>query len=54
MCRKFVLESGNILARFQVLTATSMKVAILWDVVPCSLVDIDGRFRGAYCQMMYT
>jgi hypothetical protein len=20
-----------------------------WDVAPCSLVDIDERFRGAYC-----
>jgi hypothetical protein len=24
---------------FRVLTATSMKVAVFWDVVPCSLVD---------------
>jgi hypothetical protein len=21
---------------------------VVWDVVPCSLVDIDRRFRGAY------
>jgi hypothetical protein len=32
---------------FQVLTAESMK--IIWDVAPCSLVEVDWRFRGAYC-----
>jgi hypothetical protein len=25
-----------------------MKMAVFWDVAPCSLVDIDQRFRGAY------
>jgi hypothetical protein len=34
--------------RFQVLTATSMNMAVFWDVVPSSLVDIDRCFRGAY------
>jgi hypothetical protein len=24
-------------------------MAVFWDVVPCSLVDIDLRFRGVYC-----
>jgi hypothetical protein len=23
--------------------------AVVWDVAPCDLVDIDQRFRGAYC-----
>jgi hypothetical protein len=27
--------------RFEVLTVTSTKMAVYWDVVPCSLVDID-------------
>jgi hypothetical protein len=35
--------------RFQVLTAMSMKMAVFWDVAPCSLVDIVRRFRGTYC-----
>jgi hypothetical protein len=35
--------------RFQVLMATSMKTAVFWVVAPCSLVDIDQSFRGAYC-----
>jgi hypothetical protein len=26
-----------------------MKMAVLWDVAPCSLVETDRRFRGAYC-----
>jgi len=26
-----------------------MKIAIFWNVTPCSLVEIDGRFRSAYC-----
>jgi hypothetical protein len=33
---------------FQVLKAESMKMNIFWDV-PCSLVEIDRRFRDAYC-----
>jgi hypothetical protein len=33
---------------FLVLTAASMKMAVFWDVAPCSLVEIDRRFRGAY------
>jgi hypothetical protein len=36
-------------ARFHVLTETSMKMAVFWDVKPYSLVDIDRRFRSAYC-----
>jgi hypothetical protein len=35
--------------RVQVLTATSMKMTALWDISPCSLVEVDQRFRGAYC-----
>jgi hypothetical protein len=27
----------------------SMKMAIFWDVAPCSLVDTDWCFREAYC-----
>jgi hypothetical protein len=32
--------------RLQVFTATSMKIAVFWDVTTCSLVEIGGRFRG--------
>jgi hypothetical protein len=38
-----------ILVKFQVLTAPNIKTADFWDVAPCSLVDIYGRFRDAYC-----
>jgi hypothetical protein len=37
------------LMRFQVLTAASMKSIVLWDITSCSLVEVDLRFRGAYC-----
>jgi hypothetical protein len=26
-----------------------MKMTVFWDVAPCSLVEVDRRFRGAYC-----
>jgi hypothetical protein len=35
--------------KFKVLTAASVKMAVFWDVPPCRLVEIDGRFRGACC-----
>jgi hypothetical protein len=35
--------------RFQFLTAVSLKMAVFWDVAPCSLVEVYRRFRGAYC-----
>jgi hypothetical protein len=33
---------------FQVLTAVSMNMTAFWDTAPCSLVEVDRRFRGAY------
>jgi hypothetical protein len=35
--------------RFKVLTAASMKMTAFWDIAPCSLIEVDRRFRGAYC-----
>jgi hypothetical protein len=29
-----------------------MKMAVFWDVAPCSLVDSDRRFRGDYCSII--
>jgi hypothetical protein len=26
-----------------------MRTSVFWDAAPCSLVDINRRFRGAYC-----
>jgi hypothetical protein len=37
------------IVRFQVLTAASMKFRVLWDVLPCSQIDVDRYFRGACC-----
>jgi hypothetical protein len=27
----------------------SMKMTAFWDIVQCTLVEVDRRFRGAYC-----
>jgi hypothetical protein len=35
--------------RFEVFTAASMKLSVVWDIAPCSLVGVDWRFRGVYC-----
>jgi hypothetical protein len=35
-------------ARFQVLTASSMKFRVFWYVLPCEII-VDRRFRGACC-----
>jgi hypothetical protein len=50
---KYVLKaisSSSPEMRFQVLTAASMKMTVVWDVAPCSLVEIYQRFRGSYCR----
>jgi hypothetical protein len=26
-----------------------VKVTVFWDTAPCSLVEVERRFRGAYC-----
>jgi hypothetical protein len=38
-----------IVVRFQVITTASMKFRVFWDVAPCSHVEVDSHFRGAYC-----
>jgi hypothetical protein len=42
-------EEFDRFVRFQVFVAASMKVTFFWDIAPCSLVEVDRRFRGAYC-----
>jgi hypothetical protein len=32
---------GKNMVRFQVLTVVSMKITALWDIEPCSFVEID-------------
>jgi hypothetical protein len=39
----------SMFVRFQVLTVANMKMIVLWDIAPCSLVGVDRRFRGEYC-----
>jgi hypothetical protein len=42
------MEEETLYVRFQVFMAVSMKMTVFWNVAPCSLVEIDRRFRGAY------
>jgi hypothetical protein len=39
----------QLLVRSQGPTVPSMKMTVFWNVAPCSVVNIDRRFRGAYC-----
>jgi hypothetical protein len=39
----------NYVVSFQVLVAASMKITTFWYNVPCSLAEVDWRFRGYYC-----
>jgi hypothetical protein len=39
----------RLLVGFQVLTATSIMLAVFWEVAPCGLVDTDRCFRDACC-----
>jgi hypothetical protein len=34
---------------FEILKPVTMKVTVLWDVTPCSLVDLYPSFGGTYC-----
>jgi hypothetical protein len=38
-------ENTSNQVRFLVHIATSIKMSVFWDVAPCSLVEIDRRFR---------
>jgi hypothetical protein len=35
--------------RFQVFMVMSKTMMVFWDVTPCSLIEIDKHFKGAYC-----
>jgi hypothetical protein len=40
-------------ARFQFLTGANMNMTTFWDMQPCNLVEVDWRFRSAYCLHQY-
>jgi hypothetical protein len=42
-------EEHKLTVRFQILTATSMKIVVFWYVAQYSPAEIDRCFRGAYC-----
>jgi hypothetical protein len=45
----FLITVQTTYSRFQVLMAVGMKMTAFWDITPCSLVEVDRRFRGVYC-----
>jgi hypothetical protein len=45
----FCVQTCAVYVGFEVLTAASMKMAVLWVVAPCSLVDVYQHFRGPCC-----
>jgi hypothetical protein len=49
--RKEGIKPGNrrVLVRCEALTSASMTITVFWNVAPCSLIVIYGRFRYAYC-----
>jgi hypothetical protein len=44
-----VLKLRDNLVRFQVITTASTKMAVFWDVAPCSLLVVYRRFICTYC-----
>jgi hypothetical protein len=53
MVEKFPASYGIqrfITVRFQVLTAAHTKMRAYRDTAPCILVEVDRRFKGAYCR----
>jgi hypothetical protein len=44
----YMVSINSYLVRIQVLTVANMKMTLVWDVAPCSLVEIYWRFRGDY------
>jgi hypothetical protein len=40
----YKLKDKVTVVRYQVLTAAGMKSTALWDIAPCSLVEVDRRF----------
>jgi hypothetical protein len=43
------VQPSHSFVRFQVLMAASMKFRDFWEVEPCGHVEVDRRFRVAYC-----
>jgi hypothetical protein len=45
----FPFRNTESYVKLQVLMVASMKMIAFWDIVPCSFIEVDQRFRGAYC-----
>jgi hypothetical protein len=47
--RQIINKYVLLFVRSQVLTVISVKMAVFWDVAPCSPADTNRRLRGVYC-----
>jgi hypothetical protein len=47
--RNSMLKTVFTQVRFQILTAASIRMTAFWETAPYNLVEVDRRFRGAYC-----
>jgi hypothetical protein len=45
----YLLMSFNLCSWNKIIKNIKIKMSAFWDIVPCSLVEVDWRFRGAYC-----
>jgi hypothetical protein len=48
--RNNMATTRNLFSFMNVADDIHVKMAVFWDVAPCSLVEIDRRFRGANYQ----
>jgi hypothetical protein len=44
----FILKAGSSV----VLVIKELMMTAFWDIMPCSLVEINRRIRGAYCHII--
>jgi hypothetical protein len=49
-CRRTLRENRIYSVRFEFLTVPNVKVTASWDIVLCSFIEVDRRFRGVYCR----
>jgi hypothetical protein len=49
LLQNILILHGDFMQWFQVLEAARVKTAAVWNIAPCSIVEVDRCFRDAYC-----
>jgi hypothetical protein len=47
--KHLIHKSNRKVGTLQIFRAVSMKITAFCHIAPCNLVEVDRRFRGAYC-----